>query len=224
MLLTTLIILLTPCVAAAGETSNDAEAAAEEFFEKRIRPTLVQHCVECHDDGSNEGELQVDSLGDLLRGGTRGPAIVPGKPEESLLIRAINHGELLKMPPKYKLATREIKDLAEWIRNGAVWPNADPVAAVATTVGDTGPLFTDEQRSHWAFQPVRSPALPVIRQRNWITSPIDHFVLARLDSAKLSPAPQAEKRVLIRRATYDLTGLPPRPCLLYTSPRPRDRG
>ncbi len=211
MLSATLIILLTPWIAAAGETSTDAEAAAEEFFEKRIRPTLVQHCFECHDDGSNEGELQVDSLGELLRGGTRGPAIVPGKPEESLLIRAINHGELLKMPPKYKLATSEIKDLAQWIRNGAVWPNADPVAPVPKTAGDTGPLFTDEQRSHWAFQPVTLPTLPVIRHGNWITSPIDHFVLARLESAKLSPAPQAEKRLLIRRATYDLTGLPPTP-------------
>ena len=190
----------------------EPDAKAIEFFEKRVRPLMLERCFECHNDETRESELAMDSRGGLLEGGTRGPAIIPGKPAESLLIRAVNHGELLKMPPKEKLSTREIADLAMWIKNGAVWPNSK--AFVSKKKGSkekAGPLFTDEQRSFWAFQKPVDSKLPVVKTTDWFQSPIDHFILAQLEAANLKPAPRAAKRTLIRRATFDLTGLPPSP-------------
>ena len=180
-----------------------------EFFEKKVRPLLVAKCFECHSDQNEESELRVDSLAELLAGGTRGPAIVPGKPAESLLVRAIGHGETLQMPPKKKLSAVEIADLTKWIKEGAAWPgeNAKPLVAGA----GKGMVFSDAQKKHWAFQSVREQAIPEVRDSASSESPVDRFLSAKLEQANLKPTAPAEKRVLLRRATYDLTGLPPTP-------------
>ncbi|HEX5035458.1 MAG TPA: DUF1549 domain-containing protein, partial [bacterium] len=155
--------------------------------------------------------MRVDSLAELLAGGTRGPAIVPGKPAESLVVRAIGHGETLQMPPKKKLSAAEIADLTKWIKDGAGWPGetAKPPAAAGAAAKEM--VFSQAQKNHWAFQPVQDAAAPEVRDNAQCQSPLDRFLLARLEQAKLPPASPAQKRVLLRRATFDLTGLPPRP-------------
>ncbi|MHC4879922.1 MAG: DUF1553 domain-containing protein [Planctomycetota bacterium] len=188
--------------------AEDAERA--QFFESSVRPVLEEHCIDCHSAENAESELAVDSLTGLLRGGLRGPAVVAGRPEESLLIRVIRHGELLKMPPKSKLAAHDVTALAKWITDGAFWPNADPVPL--DTNSETDPLaveFTNQQRAFWSFQQPVDPGVPEVQDEQWGTSPIDAFVLGRLESSGLAPAPQADRRTLIRRVTFDLTGLPP---------------
>ena len=170
-----------------------------EFFELRVRPVLVRSCFGCHTD-LKSGGLRLDSRESMIQGGKDGPAISPGKPEDSLLMKAITYQhERYKMPPGGQIAGNEIADIAEWIRTGAVWP-------VGVTQG-----LTARQKAHWAYQPVRDPAPPALNAKGWARSPIDQFILAKLEEKKLRPAPPADKRSLIRRATYDLTGLPPSP-------------
>ena len=182
-----------------------------DFFENKVRPVLVNNCFNCHSDEKKvRGGLKMTSRAELLRGGDTGPAIVPGDPDKSLLVQVIRYTGDMKMPPKGKLKDHEIADLTTWVKNGAAWPDtAGKVTPVAKDKG--GPLFTDEQRAFWAFQPVRLPPLPAVRDQAWVQSPIDRFILAKLEEKGLRPAPPADKRTLIRRATYDLTGLPPTP-------------
>ena len=202
------LVCLLASVAGEVLTAAEPEPKQIEFFEKQIRPLLVKRCFDCHSEGSVESELRLDSLAGMLEGGTRGPAIVIGKPKQSLLIGAINHSGQLHMPPKNKLPRREIAVLTKWIGMGAPWPNAKPFVR-SKKPRKTGPLFTDEQRNFWAFQPPVKSAPPAVKRKEWVRSPIDAFVLARLEAAGFSPASQVDKRVLIRRATFDLTGLPP---------------
>ncbi|GAB4134869.1 MAG: PSD1 and planctomycete cytochrome C domain-containing protein [Planctomycetaceae bacterium] len=185
----------------------DITPAQTEFFEKNVRPVLVSQCVDCHGKDEAESGLRVDSLAGLLKGGDRGPAIVPGKPEKSLLMSAINHGELLQMPPKDKLSRKQIADLTAWVKMGAPWPNAKPVTI--GKVESVGPNFTKEEKAFWSFQTPKRPALPNVRNRKWVRTPIDTFILSRLEAQGLKPAPEADRRTLIRRLTFDLTGLPP---------------
>ncbi len=181
------------------------------FFENKVRPLLVDRCLDCHTDEDPESELSLDSLAGMLKGGLRGPAIVIGKPEESLLIRALRHSEVLKMPAKKKLPTAQIADVAQWIKMGAPWPNAQPVTAWKSDPVDDAVSFSEEQRSFWAFTPPVKATVPEVNNQAWIASPIDAFVLRKLGAAGLLPAPPADKRTLIRRATLDLHGLPPTP-------------
>ncbi len=206
------LCLVTTMWLAVGNGLQGADLPADqaEFFEKQVRPILVNRCEDCHNEDSPESGLQVDSLEGLLRGGDRGPAIVPGKPGQSLIIGAVKHSGQIFMPPKEKIPRREITVLAKWIEMGAPWPGAKPVT-VERKADDAGPLFTDEERSFWAFQPPQRPALPEVGKWEWVRSPIDTFILAKLESAGLAPAPAADKLTLIRRATFDLTGLPPTP-------------
>jgi cytochrome c553 len=196
------------CVAALPVQADDP--AGMEFFEKRVRPVLVTHCQKCHGTEKQESNLRVDSLAALLKGGDYGPAVVPGKPAESLLVGAINHGEIVQMPPKTKLKGDQIEDLTNWVKMGAPWPEAK-VEPLPTPANEKRPLFTEEQQSFWAFQTPVASALPEVKQRQWPQSPIDAFILAGLEAKGLSPAPPADKRTLIRRATFDLLGLPPTP-------------
>jgi hypothetical protein len=193
---------------------NSAAAAAPSvdttFFEKKVRPVLVARCYECHGSGAKvRGGLRVDSREALLRGGDRGPALLPGRPEESLLVRAIRHDGEVKMPPKTRLSPRELADLTAWVQRGAPWPN--DVVATPPASAENDVVFTPEQRAFWAFQPPHRPALPAVRTAGWVKTPIDAFILAGLEERKLHPSPPADKRTLIRRATFDLTGLPPTP-------------
>ena len=179
-----------------------------EFFEMRVRPVLAANCFTCH-TGSKMGGLQLDSRESLLKGGGRGAAVVPGDPGGSLLIQAVSHShDELKMPPQGKLKQQEIEDLAAWIKAGAVWPDT-PVSSKAARSGPI--VITAEQRNFWAFRPVRKPELPSVENEAWVRNPIDRFVLARLEAEGLKPAGPASKRTLIRRAYFDLVGLPPTP-------------
>ena len=199
--------------ALADEPASDAKPAspavdpkASEFFENKVRPVLAERCLECHGPETQKGNLRLDSLAAMLKGGDSGPALVPGKPDESLIVQVIGYTSDIKMPPKSKLPEREIADLTQWVKLGAPWPNSQPADPQKKPAGAE---ITDAQRAFWAFQPPREPAVPAIEQDDWSRSALDRFVLAKLQAAGIGPAPAASKRALIRRATFDLIGLPP---------------
>lgn len=186
--------------------------ADTEFFEKQIRPLLIGHCLECHGDRKQEGGLQITSRELLLKGGDTGPAVVSGKPDESLLIRAVGYLDEPKMPPKQKLSDVDIARLREWVAMGAPWPESSaPPGVAGNGAGPSEFRITPEQQSWWAFQPVKDSPPPKVGNAEWPRNEIDQFILAELDAHNLSPAPAADRRTLLRRATFDLTGLPPTP-------------
>jgi hypothetical protein len=176
-----------------------ADETADALFENHIRPILVESCFRCHGDAKTSGTLRVDSREALLAGGESGAAIVPGKPEESLLIRAIQrHEDVSAMPPEKDKALRpdQIAAFADWIRGGAHWPTS---------------TRKFETHQHWAFEPIHNPAQPEVADTKWIRNSLDAFIRAPQERAGVQPAPMADKVTLIRRATFDLTGLPPAP-------------
>jgi hypothetical protein len=179
-----------------------------EFFEKEIRPLLVERCYKCHGTGKVRGGLRLLSRDLVLAGGDRGPAAVPGKPEESLLIAAVRrHGEL-KMPPTDVLPQGQVDRLTRWVALGLPWTTA--VAQRPPTSGGE-PAAHSGSKTWWAFQPVRNVARPEVRDTAWPRSEIDRFILSELEAHGLAPARAADRRTLLRRATFDLTGLPPSP-------------
>jgi hypothetical protein len=182
-------------------------AESGDVFESRIRPLLARNCYACHTE-ARSGGLELDSREHLLRGGSRGPAIVPGDPDHSLLIEAVRQSKPeLKMPPGGKLELEDVELLAAWVKAGAPWPaGAKGKAPEAHKY-----VITAQQRAFWAFQPVRNPPVPRVKNTRWARTEIDRFILARLEEKGLQAAPAASKRVLLRRATFDLTGLPPTP-------------
>lgn len=185
------------------------DPAGVEFFESKIRPILADNCYKCHSRESEKvkGGLLLDSREGLLKGGDTGPALVPGDPEKSLLIKAVRYAdENLQMPPKNKkLPPEKIADLEAWIKMGA----PDPRVAKSGASSKTEAIWA-RARTHWAFQPVKEPAVPAVKNRRWARTPVDNFILARLEARSLTPSPRADKRTLIRRATFDLVGLPPK--------------
>ena len=195
------------------------DAAQEEFFESKVRPLLTDNCLECHGPDKHKGGLRLDLRDAMLKGGETGPAIVPGKPEASPLIEAVRYAGEVQMPPKKKLKDDEIAVLSEWIKRGAYWPPARPaVGASAFTKPPTttaepahAPSVSAQDTSFWSFQPISGPVPPPVKDAAWARSPIDRFILAKLDEAGLAPAPAADKRTLIRRVFFDLIGLPPTP-------------
>ena len=185
-------------------TAAEAVATPEaiEFFEQRIRPVLVEHCYKCHSAEADvlQGGLRLDTAELLRQGGDTGAAIVPGKPGESLLLEAVRY-EGLEMPPDGKLPASVIGDFETWIAQGAVDPRAGDAAAPIQPAADA--------KSHWAFQPPKKPPLPTVAHPDQARTPVDAFIVAKLDDVKLAPSREAEPRVLLRRLFYDLTGLPP---------------
>ncbi len=180
-----------------------------DYFENKVRPILANSCYECHSDSASGG-LRIDSKEAFEKGGAHGPELVPGDPNNSRLIQAVQQTGSLKMPKGGKLKPDEVAILVEWVKTGAKWPS-NPSAAINSTTAATG-VITDKQRQFWSFQPLKSVAPPPIedkRYEHWAKTPIDHFILAGLHQAGLAPTPQADRRTLIRRATYDMTGLPP---------------
>ncbi len=169
------------------------------FFETRIRPVLANNCFVCHGEKSQASGLRLDSRASLLKGGDSGPAIVAGDPEKkSLLLKVIHQTGAIKMPPGgKKLAANEIADIEAWIKMGAPWP----------TPGST----PKTQADLWSLHPVSKPPIPAVKTKSWVRNPIDAFILAKLETSISKPAAEADKRTLIRRVTYDLTGLPPTP-------------
>jgi hypothetical protein len=181
----------------------------EQFFEAKIRPILVTQCSKCHARTAEKlrGGLRLDSREGLRRGGDSGPAIVPGKPDESLLIRAIRYrDEELQMPPRAKLPSAVIADFETWVKMGAPDPRSEPASGAARS-----PAAPVKGRDFWSFRPPRKYPPPEVKRTYWPRSDIDRFLLARLEAAGLSPVADAERAVLLRRVTFDLLGLPPTP-------------
>ena len=196
--------LIASVASSALAVDGDAQRAAMAYFEKEVRPILVKRCFECHSNTKQKGGLRVDHIGYLKSGGDTGPALVPGKPEESALIEAVRYAnEDFQMPPKEKLPDAEIAILEKWIRMGAAWPE-DAAKKIVVTEGG----FTETQRDYWFFQPVKKVTLPQVN-RAWVRNDIDRFIAQKQAELKLSPAPEADRRELVRRAYFDLHGLPP---------------
>jgi Protein of unknown function (DUF1553)/Protein of unknown function (DUF1549)/Planctomycete cytochrome C len=205
-----LALLLIPGIAVADVGDSLAtDPAGAAFFEAKVRPLLSARCLECHGPvGEPKGRLRLDSREGVLTGGDTGPAASPGKLDESLLVSAIHYADKPKMPPKGKLPVEEIDILERWVALGLPWPSSS-VTAGAPKPGEF--KITDEQRRFWSFLPVRAVEPLSVRRADWPTNPIDRFILARLEKEGLDPSPQADRATLIRRATFDLTGLPPTP-------------
>lgn len=206
------LLLSPPQLLTGAETDQPTFSAADvEFFEKKIRPILVNRCYECHSADAKKlrGALRVDSRAGLLEGGDTDAAIVPGASEESLLIDAIRYGENYQMPPKSKMPQGEIDLLVTWVDRGAPWPNEAAQKHAGGTADEFN--FAERRDSHWCWQPITTGSAPQVTNKNWAQSDMDRFILARLEKAGLSPAPRAERAVLLRRAYFDLVGLPPTP-------------
>jgi hypothetical protein len=197
---------LAPGAAAAADRLTPEQA---EFFEKEVRPLLAERCFDCHGGKKTRGGLKLTSRAGILQGGNTRPAAVPGRPDESLLIQAVRQTGDLKMPPKTKLSDRAIAQLARWVELGLPWPETP--AATAGARPDADEPFTVEQHRFWSFLPVQVVPPPPVKDRAWPRSDIDRHVLAALEARGLHPAPAADRRTLLRRATFDLTGLPPTP-------------
>jgi hypothetical protein len=189
-------------VSVLAVVSAYAQAPAD-FFENKVRPILAENCYDCH-TAAEMGGLRVDSRERLLQGGKSGPAVMPGDPDQSLLVRAVRQTGDLKMPKGGKLKPAEIQALADWVKMGAPW--SETKAAVQSSPVKA---ITSEQRAFWSFQPLKDPAIPAVKEKSWAKTNIDHFVLAKLEAKGMRPVGPADRRALIRRVTLDLTGLPP---------------
>src|SRR5262245_13321420 len=182
------LVLLAPAgLRAQGKVAPEAA----DFFEKRVRPVLAEHCFACHGAKKQQAGLRLDTPAFLKNGSDGGPVIVPGQPDKSVLVQAIRHQGDVKMPPKGRLPEQAIADLSAWVKMGAPWPDAGTLAK-----GDGGP---EAWRKHWAFQPVKNPPVPKVKELPEGASPIDAFVLAALEAKGLKMNPPADRRTLIRR-------------------------
>ena len=192
-------LFATILFAAAAHAAPTPEQA--EFFEKSVRPVLVEHCFKCHGAEKQKGDLRMDSREALLKGTDTGPVVFPGDPAKGTFIKSIRHESEYMMPEKApKLSDAHVAALTEWVKMGLPWPENDKAA----------PSKAELARSHWAFQSIRKPAVPAVKDAaRWAQSDIDRFVLAKLEAAGLAPSPISSRYTLIRRAAFDLTGLPP---------------
>ena len=195
----------------APRFANNPTPEQVAFFESRVRPVLVEHCEECHGTrtGKSKGGLLLDSRAGLMRGGDSGPVVTPGDPESSLLIQAVRRSDPnLAMPPRAPLPAEAVRDLEAWVRMGAPDPRTEDTVAVRDSKAS---IDWDQARAWWAFRPVGDPPPPAVRRGDWPSTGLDAFILSRLEAAGLEPSGDADPRALIRRVSYDLTGLPPDP-------------
>ena len=204
---------VAPVVAAKTETAvaeTGAPAAVDaDFFENKVRPILANSCYDCHSDSASGG-FRLDSKAAFEKGGQHGQEVIAGDPDKSRLIEAVQQTGPLKMPKGGKLKPDEVATLVAWVKSGAKWPDVASSPITSTTAA-TGTI-TDKQRNFWSFQPLKTVTPPAIEDKrfeHWAKTPIDHFILTGLHQAGLTPAPQTNRRTLIRRATYDMIGLPP---------------
>ena len=202
-----LAALVWGIVPLAARAADDEVPEKIEFFETKIRPVFAEHCGECHANGKAKGGFSLETADAAKRGGDSGPAFTPGKPDEGLLIEVLKHTGDIKMPPSAKLADSQIADIQKWLLLGAPWPadkgGSDPTPGAGFTI-------TDQQRQFWSFQPVPATvSAPTVKNEGSVAGPIDRFILAELEAKGLTPSPKADRLTLIRRATFDLTGLPP---------------
>ena len=199
-------VLLSAALLAVARGQAAEPAPGEiEFFERRIRPILLEHCFDCHGGGEKQtkGGLRLDSRRGWQTGGDSGPAITPGKPEESLLVRAVRYDDpTLQMPPEGKLPDALIRDLDQWVAAGA----ADPRTVEAIGIANSSAVKAED---HWAYQPIRKLAPPPVHDASWPAGDIDRFMLHALEEKQLRPGPEAPREALVRRLYFDLVGLPP---------------
>ncbi len=199
-------------LAAVGTVAGASELdpADLEFFESKIRPVLAERCYECHggDPKKIRGGLVLLDAEGLRAGGYSGAVIVPGSPEDSLLIEALHYEGLTQMPPDGKLPQQVIADFELWIRRGAPDPRTGAERTVTATRTAESFDYT-AGREHWAYRRIEDPAPPEVENEAWISHALDRFILARLEERSLAPVAAADKRTLLRRATLDLIGLPP---------------
>ncbi|MBC7854557.1 MAG: PSD1 domain-containing protein [Pirellulaceae bacterium] len=209
-----LTLCLASCLIVLGlwrQSSQAAEPNSEdatniEFFEKKIRPILVANCHTCHSAETNsKGGLRVDDRNGLISGGGRGSAVMPGDADKSLLIKAVSYADKLKMPPSNQLPEEQIADLKKWIADGAAWPKVE----VPPDLGKHTADYENLKREHWAWQPLKDAKPPDVKDAAWARDDVDRFILAALEAQDLKPVGDADKVTLIRRVTFDLTGLPP---------------
>ena len=206
----TLLTLAVAGVTVLAGTARGAEIAKAQldFFENKVRPVLAQHCYKCHNsaEGKLKGDLALDTKDGVIHGGETGPAIVPGDPAKSLLIKAISYTDAnLQMPPKgEKLSDAQIADLTAWVKMGA--PDPRTGAANAKYKGKS-----EAARQHWAYQPVKKPSPPEVKQKDWVANPLDAFILAKLEEKEMYPSKPADRAALIRRIYFDMIGIPPTP-------------
>ena len=193
-LLFALIGLASPPIDDRAKPVSADDAA---FFESRVRPVLIEHCVGCHGPAKSKAGLRLDDRASAFRGSSGGPVILPGDPNGSPLVEAIRHTGEIKMP-KTKLPDAIVADLTEWVKRGAPWPEA-------------GKSQSASAADHWSFRRVVDPPIPPVKNESWPTTPIDRFILSKLEANGLTPSRQADRRTLVRRATFDLVGLPPTP-------------
>ena len=209
---TTLILIVTAATLAAAPDSKPAPEQIE-FFEKKVRPILVNRCYTCHSaDTQPHGELRVDDRAGLIAGGNSGPAVVPGHPEQSLLLQRVRSADPKRRMPRESgpLTDAEVADLTTWIKDGVAWPSEEFPARL----GHPAAVYERLRAKHWAWQPLTDPQVPKRGGASWPYGDIDRFILAELKEKKLRPVADANRVTLIRRITFDLTGLPPTPAAI----------
>src|SRR5579859_149233 len=197
---------LTPIVLLGVLRLAAQSVTPADFFETRVRPVLANNCFVCHNAKLKTAGLDLSSAAGFRQGPASGLLISEKEPEQSKLLQVLSYQGGIKMPPMGKLSDQQIADITAWVRMGAPWPNIPSLDAEPKT---SGYQFTAEQRAFWSFQPVKDYPVPVVKNGAWPKSPIDNFILAKLEEKRLDPASPADKLTLLRRATFDLTGLPP---------------
>jgi hypothetical protein len=208
-----ILVIVAACVAVCAPNASaeqpEFDEASVEFFEKSVRPLLVKRCYECHSGAAEEpkGGLRLDSRAAIFAGGDTGPAIDPASPKQSLLLDAINYGDIYQMPPKSKMPEEEIAILTRWIELGAPWPKEDANASLAREEFN----LQARKQSHWAWRPVERVSPPAVKNSTWAMQSLDAFILAPLEEKGIFPAAPADRRTLLRRLHFDLVGLPPSP-------------
>jgi len=193
-----LLIVVASAPASAADMTPDQRA----FFEQKIRPVLVKQCYECHSQTSKKlgGKLLLDAPSEMIAGGESGPSVIPGKPDESLIVQAVRY-DGIEMPPKKRLPDHVVQDFVDWVRMGAPDPRTEPPKVAQKA----------QQEPLWSLQPISDPQPPKVQDTTWPRQGLDAFILAELEQQGLQPAPDAERAILKRRLSFDLTGLPPDP-------------
>ena len=198
----------------ASAPAEEFEPAQLEFFEKKIRPLLVERCQDCHNADLSEGGLDLSSREGIIKGGDSGAAFDGIHPEASIVLEAISYKPeaRMEMPPDGRLEADEVALLTKWVKEGLPWPGARPGIALDPSDSKNADFpYAEEQTGYWSFQPPTKPELPAVQNSEWVRNGIDNFILCKLEEQGMHPATKADKLTLIRRATFDLTGLPPTP-------------
>ena len=199
------------CAAPPPKTPLDAmkrpSPEQEAFFETKVRPLLVTRCIGCHGEKQQKGGIRLDSAEALLGKNPEDALVDHGKPEESRLLEVISYKEDPKMPPEGKLPDAEIQILHDWVKRGAHFPAKGSGPVIVDHTSTEGIALA--KKTHWSLKPVKSYTPPKVNSQSWVKTPIDQFILAKLEESKLTPSPAVDRRTLLRRLSFDLTGLPP---------------